>query len=176
MNPKSITQSSVDFSLELQPPADGSDVVVHLAASDAGDGSENDFVRWRNPRLVGGGKADLPMRDVPGLAGRLSKLRRETLANTAKFLAAAAEATGDEPDIDALAKRHGVDADMLAAWLDYLALGPGGPVTIDGLFTRKMLKSGGYDLDRKSTRLNSSHKPIPYAGFRLKKKKQKTIK
>ena len=28
MNPKSITQSSVDFSLELQPPADGSDVVV----------------------------------------------------------------------------------------------------------------------------------------------------
>ena len=145
MNPKSITQSSVDFSLELQPPADGSDVVVHLAASDAGDGSENDFVRWRNPRLVGGGKADLPMRDVPGLAGRLAKLRRETLANTAKFLAAAAESTGDEPDIDALAKRHGVDADMLAAWLDYLALGPGGPVTIDGLFTLKMLKSGGYD-------------------------------
>ena len=34
---------------------------------------------------------------------------------------------------------------MLAAWLDYLALGPGGSVTIDGLFTRKMLKIGGYD-------------------------------
>ena len=145
MNPENITQPTVDFSLELQPPADGSDVVVYLGASDVGDGNENDFVRWRHPRLVGGGKADLSMRDVPGLARRLARLRRETLGDTAGFLAAAAEATGDEPDVGALAKRHGVDTDMLAAWLDYLALGPGGPVTIDGLFTRKMLKSGGYD-------------------------------
>ena len=145
MNPENMIRTTEDFNLELKRSADGGDVLVYLAASDVGDGNEHDFVRWRNPRLVGGGKADLSMRDVPGLAKRLVKLRRKTLDNTAKFLAAAAEVTSDEPDVAALAKRHEVDAVALGAWLDYLALGPGGPVMIDGLFTRKMLNSGGYD-------------------------------
>src|SRR5439155_5254624 len=36
--------------------------------------------------------------------------------------------------------------------------------------------SGGYEQDRKSTRLNSSHVAISYAVFCLKKKKKKTLK
>ncbi len=145
MNPQAITRSAENVSIELSPPADGSDVVVHFAATDAGDGNGNDFVRWRNPRLVGGGKADLSLSEVPGLAKRLAKLRREALIDTVKFLAAAAEVAGGELDIGTLAKRHGLDADALAGWLDYLALGPGGPVKVDGLFAQKYLKGGGYD-------------------------------
>jgi uncharacterized protein YndB with AHSA1/START domain len=145
MNPQAITRSTENVRLELSPPADGSDVVVYLAANDAGDGSANDFVRWRNPRLVGGGKADFSLRNVPGLARRLAKLRREALAKTAEFLAAAAEVTGGEPDVEALAKRHELDVAALAAWLDYLALGPGGPVKVEGMFAQKLLKGGGYD-------------------------------
>ena len=68
MNPENMIRTTADFNLELKRSADGSDVLVYLAASDVGDGNEHDFVRWRNPRLVGGGKADLSMRDVPGLA------------------------------------------------------------------------------------------------------------
>ncbi|GIT38415.1 MAG: hypothetical protein Ct9H300mP7_3360 [Verrucomicrobiota bacterium] len=126
MNPENMIRTTEDFNLELKRSADGGDVLVYLAASDVGDGNEHDFVRWRNPRLGGGGKADLSMRGVPGLAKRLGKLRRKTLDNTAKFLAAAAEVTSDEPDVAALAKRHEVDAVALGAWLDYLALGPRG--------------------------------------------------
>ena len=155
MNQENITRSTENFSMELSPLADGSDVVVYLAANDVGDGNENDFVRWRNPHLVGGGREDLSLRDVPGLAKRLAKLRRETLDDTVKFLTAAAEVTSEEPDIAALAKRHEVDATALAAWLDYLALGSGGPVKVERLFTQKLTKSGGYDFvngwgDRKS--------------------------
>src|SRR3712207_8272166 len=36
-------------------------------------------------------------------------------------------------------------------------------------------RRGGDDLDRKSTRLNSSHANIPYGGFCLKKKHTKKI-
>src|SRR5258708_206041 len=42
------------------------------------------------------------------------------------------------------------------------------------LFLRQDLARGKSDLDRKSTRLNSSHQIISYAVFCLKKKKQKT--
>src|SRR5699024_11934480 len=38
-------------------------------------------------------------------------------------------------------------------------------------FTEGAFKAWGYDLDRKSTRLNSSHVSISYAVFCLKKKK-----
>src|SRR2546427_7873977 len=41
-------------------------------------------------------------------------------------------------------------------------------------FLNLMLAALGTDLDRKSTRLNSSHSQISYAVFCLKKKKKKT--
>ena len=68
MNPQGITQSTQDFNIKLTPPKDGGDVVVYLGATNAGDGDAGDFVRWRNPRLTGGNKPDLALRDVPGLA------------------------------------------------------------------------------------------------------------
>ena len=145
MNPENITRSTEIFSIELTPLSDGGDVVVYLAANDVGDGNENDFVRWRNPRLVGGGREDLSLRDVPGLAKRLAKLRREMLGDTTKLLTAAAEFASEKPDIVALAKQHGVDAAALAAWLNYLVLGSSGPVKVERLFTQKLSKSGDYD-------------------------------
>ena len=75
MNPQGITQLTQDFSIKLTPPNDGGDVVVYLGATNAGDGDDGDFVRWRNPRLTGGNKPDLALRDVPGLAKRLAVLR-----------------------------------------------------------------------------------------------------
>ena len=92
MNPKSVTQSTQDFSIKLTPPADGGDVVVFLSATNAGDGDANDFVRWRNARLTGGNKPDLALRDVPGLAKRLAKLHDESLALTTRYLDAAIDA------------------------------------------------------------------------------------
>src|SRR5207244_8808855 len=44
---------------------------------------------------------------------------------------------------------------------------------LDGVLIRPLSMSAGPDLDRKSTRLNSSHQIISYAVFCLKKKNRK---
>src|SRR2546427_7942141 len=43
-------------------------------------------------------------------------------------------------------------------------------------YVRLLIATGGYEEDRKSTRLNSSHSQISYAVFCLKKKKQTTLR
>ncbi len=50
--------------LKLPAPKAGQDVTLYLATSDAGDGDENDFAVWENPRLVAPGRPDLLLRDV----------------------------------------------------------------------------------------------------------------
>ena len=59
--------------LKIPAPADGTDVTLYLVASDAGDGNDNDFAVWENPRLLIPGRPDLPLRDVgldPALFGK----------------------------------------------------------------------------------------------------------
>ena len=143
MNPSPITQSTQDFSIKLTPTEDGSDVVIYLGSTNAGDGHESDFVRWRNPRLTGGNKPDLALRDVPSLAKRLTKLHDESLGLTTRYLDAVAEAEADQVNIERLAKRHGLKPDVLASWLDYLLLGPSQPVEFTGLFKNKLERVGG---------------------------------
>ncbi|MDP6794014.1 MAG: DUF1592 domain-containing protein [Verrucomicrobiota bacterium] len=143
MNPEFVTRSTQDFSIKLTPPEDGGDVVVYLGATNTGDGDVGDFVRWQNPRLTGGNKPDLALCNVPGLAKRLTGLHDESHALTTRYLHAVAEAEVGRADIGGLAKRHDLEADVLAAWLDYLAFGPPQPVTVTGLFTRKLERLGG---------------------------------
>ena len=45
-----------------------------MAASDAGDGNENDFAVWENPRLVASGRPDLALRDVRAAVAALRVL------------------------------------------------------------------------------------------------------
>ena len=71
--------------------------------------------------MTGANKPDLALRDVPGLAKRWlsctmnpSRLRIVTSPQD--------EAASDSADAVRVAKRHGLEPDVLAAWLDYLAL------------------------------------------------------
>src|SRR2546430_5093515 len=52
---------------------------------------------------------------------------------------------------------------------------PTGPEHIPGIRVVAAFKGGSPDVDRKSTRLNSSHSQISYAVFCLKKKKQNKL-
>ena len=63
-----------------------------------------------------------------GWRGELAALRERAFGAAAKCLAAAAEASAAKGAVDlaALAKRHGVEPAILAAWLDYLGIGTGG--------------------------------------------------
>jgi PAS domain-containing protein len=131
--------SRQEVRLKLQAPKDGKDITLYLAASDAGDGNEGDFVVWENPRLVAPGRADLRLRDVRAAVNALTTQRERIASTTAQCLAAAAE--GGESE--ALVKKHGVDPAVLAAWMEYLGIG--GEARIDSYITGKTERAEAYD-------------------------------
>jgi Protein of unknown function (DUF1592)/Protein of unknown function (DUF1588)/Protein of unknown function (DUF1587)/Protein of unknown function (DUF1585)/Protein of unknown function (DUF1595)/Planctomycete cytochrome C len=135
-----------EIRMKLPAPAHGKDVTLYLSVSDAGDGREHDFAVWENPRLVAPGRPDLALRDVRETVRTLTEQRGEIMAAAAKCLAAAAEA-GASPDKSAvgeLARKHGVAAPVLAAWLDYLGIGSGA-VRIDAHMKQRMERAENYD-------------------------------
>ena len=124
------------------PPTDSPDITFYLATSAAG---ENAAATWGNPRFVAPGRPDLLLRDVRALAGERTARRTEAFALTAKYLAAADEvaAAKGTADVPALAKKHGLNADVLAGWLGVLGVGAGGPVKVTGHLTGELKDGGG---------------------------------
>ena len=147
MEPVNPLAAKQEVRLKIPASPDGKDVTLYLAASDAGDGNENDFVVWQQPRLVAPGRPDLLLRDVRAVSAELAEKRARIFAATAKSLAAAAEAgVGTGPvDTAELARKHGVDADALGSWFGYLGIGANGPAKIDAYFTTKILTDPKYD-------------------------------
>ena len=127
------------------PDADGS-VTLTLVASDIGDGNQHDYVVWQQPRLVAQGRPDILLRDVRQLTLELANRRQQLFAAAAKCLAAANEAAAAQGQADAeqLARKHGVDARALRAWLAYLGIGAGDAVTLSGHFKDTLKSAGGY--------------------------------
>jgi hypothetical protein len=127
--------------------ADQKELTLYLVTSDAGDGNENDFVVWERPRFVAAGRPDLLLRDVRDLSRELTVRREKLFASAAKSLGAAAEAASaaEKLELKPLAEKHGVEPDVLAAWLDYLGIGTGSEVKIDSLIKQKIESSSGYD-------------------------------
>lgn len=137
--------SRQDFRLKLQP-TNGGDVVLYLAASDAGDGADHDIVAWENPRLVAPGRPDLALRDVRKATADLAA-GRARVAETALACLAAASAIPEAADakiVEELARKHGADPVMLAAWLQVLGLG-NGPAQVTGHITAKTNGAQNYD-------------------------------
>lgn len=138
--PVSPLAAQHEIRVKLAPRADGSDVVLYLAASDLGDGNEHDFALWENPRLVAPGRPDLPLKNVRSVVQQLASKRTAMVDNVLQCLAAAHEAGSgtDRPDLPALARKHQADPAMLGAWLDYLGLVSTGRPHLGPLLTKKM--------------------------------------
>ncbi len=158
--------------LKLPAPATGKDVTLYLAASDAGDGNENDFGVWENPRLVAPGRPDLALREVRAAVESLATHREKVFSSAAKSLAAAAEVTGsfDKNAATQLAQKHGVETAVLTAWLDCLGIGAG-EARIEGHMTAKMESAQSYDFikgwtgaDALSVLANSSDQHVRIPG------------
>lgn len=115
-------------------------------AKDANGGHKAAIV-WQQPRLVAAGRSDLPLADVREVSAAWLARRERMFATTAKCLAAAAEARGakEAVNVDALASRHGVEAENLAAWLEFLGLDSAGTVKIDSLMTKQTRGAATYD-------------------------------
>ena len=136
-----------ELRFKIPTAVDQKDVMLSVVVSDGGDGNDHDFVVLRQPRLVAPGRPDIPLRDVRRIAADLIERRQRMLADTAKLLHTAAEAASKNGkfDLAALARKHGVEATDLSAWLDYLGIGAGGEVKLAGHFTEKLTSASGYD-------------------------------
>lgn len=147
MNAVNPLAAKQEVRFKLPPAGAAEDVVLTLVTGDAGDGNEQDFVVWQSPRLVAPGRPDLLLKDVRQVAANLAARRERVLADTVKYLAAADEAAKAEGTavVADLAKKHGVETESLAAWLDYVGVGAGGVVDLKGHFADKITSSANYD-------------------------------
>ncbi len=139
--------SAQEVRMKIPAPVGGkNEVTLYLAASDAGDGNENDFALWENPRFVAPGRPDLALRDVRAAMDALTAHREKVFSTAANCLAAAAEVTGsqDKNAMAQLAQKHGVEPMALAAWLDYLGIGSG-EARIESHITVKSERGQNYD-------------------------------
>lgn len=134
-----------EIRLKLPAPQDGKNITLYLATSDASDGNENDYAVWENPRFVAAGQPDLLLRDVRKAVAALTVHRDQVLTTAAANLRAAAEAaTLESPNIDDLARKHGVDRVILGSWFSYLGIGSA-EARIDSYITQKAERSENYD-------------------------------
>lgn len=135
-----------ELRLPLLAKKDRDDLTVYLAVSDAGDGNQNDFAVWENPRLVAAGRPDLALRDVAATWDSFTALRKRVFGETAACLDAAAQIQDvpDEKAVTELADKHGVGAAALKAWMDCLGIGAG-EARIDSYLKQPLEKTEKYD-------------------------------
>jgi hypothetical protein len=147
MEPVSPLVAKQEVRQKLTPPADGGDLTVYLSAGDAGDGNAEDFAVWENVRLVAPDRPDLPLRNLPAVLQRIAKRRAELSASVVRCLAAAHEADTSIQGVDrkALAAKHGIEADLLADWLNLLGLGSAGEAKLGPLLTKKTMSAADYN-------------------------------
>ena len=172
MVPVNPVTSGQEVRFKIPTPSDDKPVTLYLSVAEAGDGPANDFVVWRQPRLVAPGRPDLLLRDVRPFVAEISARRETTLASTAKALLAADEASRVTGQLDRaeLARRHEVDVETLSAWLDYLGIGTAAAAKLDHM-TQRIEKASGYDFvqgwgkpETPSLMANSSDKHVRIPG------------
>jgi hypothetical protein len=147
LEPFSPLMAEQEIRLKIPVAPDAKEVTLYLSAGDAGDGSENDFVVWKEPRFIAPGRAPVLLRDARETIQQLGIAREKILAAARHSLDAAAEmlAADKQPELADLARKHDVDKESLEAWLGYLGIAADGPVTIGSYFTNTLAKSSGYD-------------------------------
>ena len=135
-----------ELKLMIPTPASGDVSVAYLAAGTAGDGPAGDFVAWEKARVIFPNQQTLFLRDVPEFVRELTGRRERIFAAIPQFLAAVAEARGAPGtfDVAALAKQHGVPADTLGLWLDYLGIDADATGKIE-LFEQKLTNVTAWD-------------------------------
>ncbi len=145
-----------EFRLKLAVPekhADQDAVTIRLAAGDAGDGRDHDFVVWENPRLVAPGRADLPLRLVRQRVATVAAQRERLAATASECLVAVTEAASMTPPITAenaeaavaeLSRKHDVDPRLLRGWLAYLGIGAS-EETFAKLLDKKLERIEGWE-------------------------------
>lgn len=172
MAPVNPMANRQDFRVKIEPPASGNEVKLLLATGAAGDGAVGDFVVWQQPRLVTPGRPDVMLRDLRGFVADMTARRERIFGAAAAALGAVDEATlaADKLDVAALAAKHRVDVEALAAWLDYFGVRSTTELKLNH-FVGRIENSSGYDfvrgwgtLDTPSLMTNASDQHVRVPG------------
>ncbi len=145
--PQSPLVDQLELRHKLAAPDDGSDVVVYLAAGDAGDGAAGDDTLWDQPRIVLPSGDELPLEQVGPLWQQLLA-RRATLVSRAADYLTAADAHERSAAFTApaeLASRRGLDPQLLTAWLDLLGIGSGSDIAAESLLSGRLERTSDFD-------------------------------
>lgn len=145
--PLSPLVDSSEIRHKLTAPPDGSDIVVYLAASPAGDGAEGDQAIWDRPRIVLPSGDELPLEQIGSLWQQLLERRAAIINRTADYLAAADayEQASTATDIATLASSRGLDPQLLSAWLDLLGFGTESELAAESLITGRLERTADFD-------------------------------
>ncbi len=169
--PVSPLAARQEVRLKLPASPDGSPVRVYLSTRDAGDGNAGDVALWERPRLAAPGRPELLLRDVRDFTREMIARRERLFATTASVLEAA-DIAAREPgtaDLARLAREHGVDADSLSTWMEYLGIGSSAPIRLTH-FGTKLSGLSGYafvngwgspDLPSVITNSSNQHVRVP---------------
>jgi hypothetical protein len=136
-----------EFRVKINAPASAEEVTLYLAASDAGDGREQDFALWEKARFTWPGKPDLLLKDVREYVQQVEHQRALAIASTVACLAAAHEMqTSPQPlETATLAKKHQVSVELLTNWLTQLGIGSKRELKLGPLVTKKLENVGNYN-------------------------------
>ena len=144
MNPVDPLTLSHELKLKLPANAKG-EISVFLAAGEAGDGATGDLVRWSKPRLVFKDQPPIPLAAANGVLTRLSTLRRNELARTAKYLAVISEASAQGKSIETVASGRALNVKVLENWVAAVQLAKFARPKATGHYSEKVFKVGNYD-------------------------------
>jgi hypothetical protein len=138
--------TQVELRQKLTSSGANSDATLYLSATDAGDGDEQDWIVWENPRLVSPGLPDLPLKGVRDALMSLDTKRRRIQSQTQRCLDALMEQQSlqDAEVIASIAKDSQVDEPLLRAWMSCLGMGSEA-ATIENYLTQKLARVESYE-------------------------------
>ncbi|MFT7640904.1 MAG: hypothetical protein ACI9G1_002648, partial [Pirellulaceae bacterium] len=148
LEPVSPIATRRELRLKLPSNNDNSDIVFYLGASDLGDGNENDFVSYQQPRIEFDPATKIPpvmLRDVNTLTSQFEATVTSELKKTASYLAAVRK-LGANPTVtvEQIAKEEKLDHDLLESWISLVDLGTRADRKIRGLYTTKLANVQGH--------------------------------
>ncbi len=133
-----------EFRTKLVANATLGNCQLFLVASEVND-NQNDFVEWENPRLLIGGRDDIPLR----LAGQFTELAKEKrtklYASSQGALQAAEEAllSRNGWNISQLADKHQIPKEDLELWFGFLGIRQTQSISLTHF--KNKLSNGTYD-------------------------------
>lgn len=136
MEPVDPTTTRLDIRIKLPPTAD-KEQTLYLAGHSLTERPQD--VIWQQPKFVAPGQPEISLKDLRAVSASVQSLRQQFVQQIDKYLQAADVArTAKAFDHQAYAKEHGLHADLLRNWLEYLGVATLGPVQVQGHFTKKM--------------------------------------